>query len=82
MTDIDVNINTVNLNIDTGGININIESTSTITQSISYVDSGSKIYLNGNGGDSYLVYNPLTSMIEIWVGNVKQSEWGASGPSW
>ncbi len=82
MTDIDVNINTVNLNIDTGGININIESTSTLTQSISYVNSGNKICLNGLNGDSYLIYNPLTSMIEIWVGNVKQTEFGASGPSW
>ena len=42
-----------------------------------YVDSDTNFPLNGVGGNTYLKYNSTTKKLELWVGGVKQGEWGA-----
>lgn len=38
------------------------------------VAAGEKIYLNGNGGNTYLILNG--SKVELWVNGVKKADWG------
>lgn len=41
-----------------------------------FVNSGEKIYLNGNNGNSYLWYNDSTSQVELWANGSRKARWG------
>ena len=53
-------------------ININISSITTAN----FVAAGNKFYFDGQGGDTYLMYNETTERLELWVKGIKQKEWG------
>ena len=40
------------------------------------VPAGSKFSLDGDTGETYLIYNTTTERVELWVKNTKQAEWG------
>jgi hypothetical protein len=40
------------------------------------LSSDKKLFLEGVGSDTYLVYNSGTSKVELYVNNVKEQEWG------
>ena len=44
--------------------------------SLNYVAAGTKLYFDGAGGNTYLVYNAATKRLELYVEGVQQKEWG------
>ena len=65
MADINVSIGTDVINVViAGGVANN------------YIAEGDKFYFTGLLGSSYLTANATTGKLEVWVGGVKQTEWG------
>jgi len=67
MADIDVTIGDETINVTVDG---------NITQRITYLNEDEQLLFDGASGDSYMTYNSTTNKIELWVGGVKQAEWG------
>lgn len=74
--------NKIELNQQNSNIELNQQSnliqftiSSIINQAVSYVNAGTKIRLDGPDGDSYLIYNPDLSRIEIWKDGVLKGAW-------
>jgi len=64
---------TETLNITVGTDEILVETgVATVN---SYVASGTPFYLNGYGGNTYLLYNSTSSRLELWVNGSKKEEW-------
>ena len=48
---------------------------SSISALRNYVDADEKLYLNGLGGDSYLLYNDTDNRVELWVNGSRKARW-------
>ena len=64
----------INVKVGEDVINVKVESLNSFQ---AYVTAGSKFYLDGPGGSTYLKYNSTTEMLELWVKGVKQKDWGS-----
>jgi len=53
-----------------------IEIIESSVKDVSFVNEGEKLYLDGQGGTSYLIKNATTKKVEMWVEGEKQGEWG------
>ena len=56
-----------------------IEIIENSVKDVAFVNEGEKIYLDGPLGSSYLMKNPITKRVELWVEGVKEGTWGKSG---
>lgn len=63
----------IEVTVGTTTINVTIEATAAFR---AFVSADNKIFLNGNGGDTYLIYNSTTAKVELYVGGVKKAAWG------
>lgn len=62
---------TLNATVDSNQLAVTL---STI-QSVNFVGEGTKFYLNGNNGNTYLIANSSTKNVELWVQGTKVAEW-------
>lgn len=53
-----------------------ILQTATVSSVRNYIEADEKLYLNGDGGDTYFMFNSSSNRLELWVNGAKQNEWG------
>jgi len=66
---------TIEVEVGNQTININLASVTNVTAN--FVEQNIPFYFDGAGGDTYLKYNSTTTLLELWVGGVKQKEFGS-----
>jgi len=62
------------IEVEVGNKTINIVQNSGGTAN--HVANDVPFYFDGAGGNTYLKYNSTTLKLELWVGGVKQTQWG------
>ena len=72
--------NTITINLDNditvnlGDNEVTVEASSLSTLK-NYVDAGDKLYLNGNGGDTYLQYDDDEDALYLYVNGEVKRKW-------
>lgn len=61
--------------VDGGTSRFNISLTNAVTSSSPVIEENAKLYLDGAGGTTYLMFNSTTQRVELWVKGEKVQEW-------
>jgi len=63
--------NAVTATIGTDAINVTFDG----TFSVSFINAGKKFFLNGNNGNTYLIYNTTLNRLELFVNGAIKRAW-------
>lgn len=69
MTDLPINVTV------TTGPAISVTLGTTVAR-LTFINEDEKLLLDGQGGNSYFIYNSAISKVELWIDGVKKAAWG------